>query len=43
MRVVVTGQYEVDSIETTRRDGQLADLDKPEWFEEALVQLARAA
>ena len=42
-RVVVTSQGEIDQIETTKRDGELADLEQPDWLDDLFAQLARAA
>jgi hypothetical protein len=42
-RLVVTSQGSIDQVETTWRDGELADLDRPDWLEDALARLARAA
>ena len=42
-RCLVTGTGKLDEIETTWRDGQLADLEEPDWLEDVLTQLARAA
>lgn len=42
-RVDVTSTGDMDSIVTTWRDGELADLEEPDWLEDILARLARAA
>lgn len=42
-RVDVTSAGKKDTIVTTWRDGTLADLEEPDWLEEALSRLARVA
>jgi len=42
-RLIVNSQGDIDEVETTWCDGQLADLDQPDWLEDALARLARAA
>jgi len=42
-RVIVSRSGNLKEIETTWRDGQLADLEEPDWLEDVLTQLARAA
>jgi len=42
-RLIVNSQGDIDELETTWRDGQLADLDQPDWLQDALARLARAA
>jgi hypothetical protein len=42
-RCIVSGTGKLTEIETTWRDGQLADIDEPDWMEDVLSQLARAA
>lgn len=42
-RVDVTSNGEKKAILTTWRDGQLADLDEPDWLEDVLARLGRAA
>ena len=42
-RVDVTKTGSKKAIVTTWRDGQLADLDEPDWLEDALSMLARSA
>jgi len=41
-RVDVTSMGELDEIVTTWQDGQLADLEEPDWFDDALARIARA-
>ena len=41
-RVQVTGTGKVDEIETTWRDGQLADLDEPDWMDDLLARVRAA-
>jgi len=42
-RLVVNSQGEIDAVETTWRDGQLSDLNQPDWLDDAMARLARAA
>jgi len=42
-RLVVNSRGEIDEVETTWRDGQLADLDQPDWLDDVMARLARAA
>ncbi|WP_436933718.1 hypothetical protein [Halovenus marina] len=41
--LTVTGTGSLKEIETTWRDGQLADLDEPDWLDDALHRVARVA
>lgn len=38
-RIVVKSTGKLDYIETTWRDGELADLDEPDWLDDVLAQL----
>jgi hypothetical protein len=42
-RLIVNSQGDIDEVETTWRDGQLADLDQPDWLEDVMARIARAA
>lgn len=42
-RVVATAMGTLDHVETTWRDGQLADLDQPEWMDDLFARLAGPA
>ena len=42
-RVEVSAQGELEAIETTWRDGQLADLDQPDWLGDALARTRAVA
>lgn len=42
-RVDVTSTGEIDEIVTTWQDGELQDLGEPDWLDDALARLARAA
>ncbi|SDJ32463.1 hypothetical protein SAMN05216226_102136 [Halovenus aranensis] len=41
-RVVATSTGSLDHIETTWRDGKLADLDEPDWMGDLFAQLSGA-
>jgi len=42
-RIVVSRHGRLQDVETTWRDGELADLEEPDWLEDVLAQLARPA
>jgi hypothetical protein len=42
-RCEVTGSGKIDEILTTWRDDTLADLDEPDWLEDVLAELQKAA
>lgn len=42
-RLVVKSTGTLDHVETTWRDGQLADLDQPDWSDDLLARMAQPA